>query len=134
MPEYDVVHLRVITKRSAEKPEDVDHKQVYLKAFGQDLHLNLRPNNEFNSKLKSMKVFAAESSNDGKLKYVEEPSDLESLGRTYHDDQNMAAVIVRRSSDGNFLMVSLLSFCHRKHSFSVTLFSSKTRLILFYKM
>lgn len=94
----------MITKRSAENPEQIEHKQVYLRAFGQDFHLHLQPNDEFNSKLKSMKMIAAESNRDG-VRYVEEPMDVDSLGRTYHDDNSMAAIVVHRSSEGNLLMV-----------------------------
>jgi hypothetical protein len=53
-----------------------------------------------------MKLFAAESTNqEGRLKYSEEPMDLETLGSTYHDDDNMAAVVLHRSNQGNLLMV-----------------------------
>lgn len=120
------MHLRVISKRSAENPEDVEHKQVYLNAFGQDLRLNLRPNRQFNSKLKSMKLFAAETSSEGRLKYVEEPIDLDSLGKSYHDDNNMAAVVVHRSNDGKLLMVSTKTFLH-----ILLLFSTTTLLHIF---
>ena len=96
----------MISKRSARDPQDITHKKIYLKAFGEELQLNLKPNREFNKRLESMKLFTAESSN-GDLKYVEEPMSTASIGRLYHDDEKMAAVVVRHGSDGKIMLVSL---------------------------
>lgn len=105
VPEYDVVHLRVISKRSSQNPEDIVHKQVYLNAFGKEMQLNLKPNREFSQRLPSMKLFAAET-RDGDLRYVEEALGPAAMGRPYHDDDKMAAVVVRHEKDGRILLVS----------------------------
>jgi len=116
VPEYDVVHLRVLpsptrSKRSTEFHSDDDllaseSKRIYLKAFGEDVHLNLKPNQEFNERLKSLRLFTAESRPGGVgLEYIDNgPVDLESIGETYHDDSAMAAVVVRQSPSGSLLL------------------------------
>lgn len=114
VPEYDVVHLRVISKRST--PDALDgessppHKRVLLKAFGEKMHLDLKPNADFNARLARMKVFTAETQRNGKLKYVEDTSSGgpldDAVGQTYHDDAQMAAVLLRHGSDGKLQMVS----------------------------
>lgn len=71
------------------------------------MQLNLKPNREFIQRLPSMKLFAAES-RDGGLAYVEEETaNAASVGRPYHDDDAMAAVVVRHEKDGRILLVSL---------------------------
>lgn len=109
VPEYDVVHLRVINKRSASDGDAADssRKHVSLEAFGEKMHLNLKPNADFNDRLRRMKVFTAETTGNGKLKYVEEATGAtldESVGQTYHDDSQMAAVLLRQGSDGKLQM------------------------------
>lgn len=69
------------------------------------MHLNLRPNRELNRRLESMRMLAAET-RDGGLRYVEESMSPASIGRLYHDDEAMAAVVVRHQKDGRILMVS----------------------------
>lgn len=95
----------MISKRSTQDPQDVLHKQVYLKAFGENIQLNLRPNRELNKRLQSMRMLAAET-RDGGLKYRDEAMSAESIGRLYHDDEKMAAVAVRHQKDGRILLVS----------------------------
>lgn len=107
MPEYDLVHLRVISKRSADDGGDsASYKRVHLNAFGEKLQLRLQPNSEFDGRLKSMKVISAETTSNGKLKYVEEPvsGDADQIGAAYHDDRHMAAVLLRHGDDGHLQM------------------------------
>ena len=105
VPEYDVVQLRVINKRSAENADSVTRKRISLNAFGEKLHLNLKPNIEFDGRLERMKVFSAFGAN-GKISMQEERIEDDSVGNSYHDDKQMAAVMVRQGRDG-LQMVSL---------------------------
>ena len=69
--------------------------------------LNLRPNRELSQRLSSMRLLSAESRRDGGgLAYVEESLSPAAFGRPYHDDEQMAAVIVRHEKDGRILLVS----------------------------
>ncbi|KAI1285003.1 A disintegrin and metalloproteinase with thrombospondin motifs 16 [Halotydeus destructor] len=111
VPEYDVVHLRIVNKRSASSSlDDETRKRVALNAFGKKLHLNLQPNSEFDSRLQRMKIFSARSAGNGGLRYVEETPEESSasfeqaFGASYHDDENMAAVMLRQASDGGLQM------------------------------
>jgi hypothetical protein len=79
------------------------------------MQLNLKPNREFIQRLPSMKLFAAESRADGRLAYVEEEAaGSGSMGRPYHDDEAMAAVVVRHEKDGRILLVSCMRLCRRR--------------------
>jgi hypothetical protein len=70
VPDYDVVNVRLLSKREA--PNEADEtKRVHLRAFGQDMSLNLKPNFDFNERVKNMKVFMA-STRSGRLKYSQE--------------------------------------------------------------
>lgn len=71
MPEYELSTIRLITKRSI---EDGTTKHVQLDAFGRKVRLNLKDNNDFNERTKDMKVYIAETSKNGKLRYMEDPS------------------------------------------------------------
>ncbi len=73
MPEYELVHIRLLDKRSADDDGLVPNKRIHLSAFGKELNLNLKQNTDFNERAQNMKVFMAETRN-GKLKYVEAPS------------------------------------------------------------
>lgn len=53
---------------------DVDMKHVHLDAFGRKLRLKLKDNADFNERTKDMKVYIAETSKNGGLKYREDPS------------------------------------------------------------
>lgn len=64
--------MRLITKRSVN--DDGDTKHVQLNAFGRKLRLNLKDNNDFNERVKDMKVIIAETSQNGKLRYMEDLS------------------------------------------------------------
>jgi len=99
VPEYDVVQLRVINKRSADDADSVSRKRVSLNAFGEKLNLNLKPNTEFDGRLERMKVFSAFGA-DGKIRMQEERIEDDSIGNSYHDDKQMAAVMVRQGPDG----------------------------------
>ena len=99
VPEYDVTHLRIINKRSVNQD---DLKQINLQAFGQNMKLSLRPNVEFNRQLESLKIFTAES-RENNIIYHEETTKGQ-FGISYHDDNKMAAVVIRPGPNGNILM------------------------------
>jgi hypothetical protein len=106
VPEYDLTNIRVINKRSIDQESDqngLSPKQIHLKAFGKKVKLNLQQNNDFNDRIKNMKVFMAETTSNGKLRYSEAPTSSEknNLGTTYHDKSNMAAILVDHNSDGS---------------------------------
>lgn len=68
-----------MTKRSFDDNYGVDDdvettKHVHLKAFGKKMRLKLKDNNDFNERVKDMKVILAETSRNGKLQYVEDLS------------------------------------------------------------
>ncbi len=71
VPEYELSAVRLITKRSI---EDGTTKHVQVNAFGRKMRLNLKDNNDFNERIKDMKVYIAETSKNGKLRYSEDPS------------------------------------------------------------
>ena len=77
MPEYELSSVRLLTKRSIENSDsgdENDSKHVHLNAFGKRMRLKLRDNSDFNSRIKDMKVFIAETSKNGKLRYHEDPT------------------------------------------------------------
>ncbi|KAF7488255.1 A disintegrin and metalloproteinase with thrombospondin motifs 8 [Sarcoptes scabiei] len=114
VPEYELSSVRFLSKRSISKNQysgdgdEVDDqsssntKHVQLKAFGKKMSLKLQDNNDFNERVKDMKVFIAESSRNGKLKYMEDlsASDTKNFGTSYHDVDNMAAIMLDRNSKG----------------------------------
>lgn len=67
VPEYELVGIRSMSKRSASE-EGVKH--VHLSAFGRDVQLQLQRNDEFEAGLRSMKMYLAESTNNG-IQYKE---------------------------------------------------------------
>lgn len=71
VPEYELSTIRLITKRSVEEGTT---KHVQVNAFGRKMRLNLKDNNDFNERIKDMKVYIAETSKNGKLRYSEDPS------------------------------------------------------------
>ncbi|XP_022258273.1 venom metalloproteinase 3-like, partial [Limulus polyphemus] len=99
VPDYEVVHVRSISKREA---DDYESKHVFLKALGRKLQLKLNKNNHFDEKLRAMKFMEAKQTKDG-LVYreveQEEPTEKE-IGSPYHDETNMAAVLVRNADNG----------------------------------
>lgn len=70
------------------------------------MHLNLRPNKELSQRLPSMKLLTAETQDGGHLTYVEESLSPAAIGRPYHDEDKMAAVVVRHEKDGRIMLVS----------------------------
>lgn len=104
--------------------EDDTLKYVYLNAFGNGMHLNLKRNEELHHKLKSLKLITAESSTTSSrwapshegVRYSEssiQGEGEESVGVPYHDDHHVAAVIVSTGPDGQVTLVScpsLISF------------------------
>lgn len=81
MPEYELSSVRLLTKRSIQNDDAINNNnddeqprhEVYLKAFGRKMRLKLRDNNDFNERVKDMKVIIAETSRTtGKLQYVED--------------------------------------------------------------
>ncbi|XP_076331757.1 A disintegrin and metalloproteinase with thrombospondin motifs like [Tachypleus tridentatus] len=99
VPDYEVVHVRSISKREA---NDYESKHVFLKALGRNLQLKLNKNNHFDEKLRALKFMEAKQTKDG-LVYreveQEEPTEKE-IGSPYHDETNMAAVLVRNADNG----------------------------------
>lgn len=134
VPEYDLVHVRVISKREAPSPSlspkqstfssnssspsssipstttktskySEDSKRIHLQVFGKDYDLHLHPNSDFSERIKDMKVFIAETNPNGKLSYHEEPiQEQPELGKPYHDHLNMAAVLVSHDPEGRLQM------------------------------
>ncbi|KFM61984.1 hypothetical protein X975_01430, partial [Stegodyphus mimosarum] len=103
VPPYEVVHLRSVSKRSADAGSNGEIKHVHLQAFGRDMQLNLHRNDEFDDRLKSMKMYLAESTNNG-IQYKEMPAEDDDPGTTYHDLEQMAAVTIRQGADGKMQM------------------------------
>jgi hypothetical protein len=108
VPEYDLTDVRLIHKRSVDPrahTNDPNAKQIHIKAFGKKFRLNLQKNNEFNDRIQDMKVFMAETTGNGKLRYSEAPTGPDNspaaVGTTYHDKSNMAAILVDHNSDGS---------------------------------
>ncbi|XP_054169137.1 A disintegrin and metalloproteinase with thrombospondin motifs 1-like [Oppia nitens] len=111
VPEYDVTNVRLINKRSVSDlsstmtGNELSPKQIHLKAFGRKYKLNLQKNSDFNDRVKDMKVFMAETTGNGKLRYSQVPSTgyekTRNIGTTYHDKSNMAAVLVDHNPDGS---------------------------------
>ncbi|XP_055953661.1 A disintegrin and metalloproteinase with thrombospondin motifs like [Argiope bruennichi] len=100
VPHYEVVHVRTLSKRSA---DDDEVKRVHLSAFGRDMHLHLQRNDDFDDRLKSMKMYLAESTNNG-IQYREMSTEDDDPGTTYHDLDQMAAVTIRHGADGKIQM------------------------------
>lgn len=105
VPEYELSAVRLITKRSI---EDGTTKHVQVNAFGRKMRLNLKDNNDFNERIKDMKVYIAETSKNGKLRYSEDPSasvsrQLRSVacGRTWIDD-NWQLIAYRTNTHTHF--------------------------------
>ncbi|KAG8181839.1 hypothetical protein JTE90_003986 [Oedothorax gibbosus] len=98
VPPYEVVHVRTLSKRSAD-----DVRSVHLSAFGRDMQLHLQRNDEFDDRLKNMKMYMAESTNNG-IQYKEMPTEDDDPGTTYHDLAQMAAVTIRHGTDGKIQM------------------------------
>ncbi|OTF77110.1 A disintegrin and metalloproteinase with thrombospondin motifs family protein [Euroglyphus maynei] len=103
VPEYELSSVRLLTKRSIQD-DDVGkpRHEVYLKAFGRKMRLKLQDNNDFNERVKDMKVIMAETSRNGRLQYVEDltVADTKNVGTSYHDKDNMAAIFLDRDSRG----------------------------------
>ncbi|XP_015921582.2 A disintegrin and metalloproteinase with thrombospondin motifs like [Parasteatoda tepidariorum] len=100
VPQYEVVHVRAVSKRSTANSQV---RRVHLSAFGRDMHLNLQRNDDFDSRLRSMKMYLAESTNNG-IQYKEMPPEDDDPGTTYHDLDQMAAVTIRHGNDGKLQM------------------------------
>ncbi|GFS45629.1 a disintegrin and metalloproteinase with thrombospondin motifs 5 [Nephila pilipes] len=75
VPHYEVVHVRTLSKRSA---DDSEVRRVHLSAFGRDMHLQLQRNDDFDDRLKTMKMYLAESTNNG-IQYKEMPAEVRFL-------------------------------------------------------
>ncbi|KAG8195925.1 hypothetical protein JTE90_001159 [Oedothorax gibbosus] len=97
VPEYQVVRLRSISKRDTSE-EDV--KQIHLSAFGKNLQLNLKKNADFEQRVGNMKVLMAETTGPGQLKYHEPQESAVDYGTTYHDEKQMAAILMRNGDNG----------------------------------
>ncbi|KAH9498027.1 hypothetical protein DERF_013954 [Dermatophagoides farinae] len=111
VPEYELSSVRLLTKRSIQNDDAINNNnddeqprhEVYLKAFGRKMRLKLRDNNDFNERVKDMKVIIAETSRTtGKLQYVEDltTADTQNIGTSYHDKDNMAAIFLDHDSRG----------------------------------
>ncbi|XP_067140080.1 A disintegrin and metalloproteinase with thrombospondin motifs like [Centruroides vittatus] len=103
VPVYEVVNIRSLTKREI---SDGEIKRIYLSAFGKKMKLNLKKNKDFEERLKKFKVLLAETTNNG-LKYSDvtaQQGGSSDLGSTYHDDEKMAAILMRQADDGGIEM------------------------------
>lgn len=79
VPEYELINVRIIKKRSVDENKWDDNnaaqpKQIHVTAFGKQLNLNLKENSDFNDRIQDMKVFMAETTSNGKLRYSEAPA------------------------------------------------------------
>lgn len=108
---------------STSNSNDDTLKYVYLNAFGNGMHLNLKRNDELHHKLKSLKLITAESRSTATSSKWAPPSHVnvegvrysessiqgegeDSVGVPYHDDHHVAAVIVSTGPDGQATLVS----------------------------
>ncbi|GBN36063.1 hypothetical protein AVEN_191263-1, partial [Araneus ventricosus] len=66
-PEYEIVQLRTLSKRSV---DDNEVEDVHLSAFGKDIHLHLKRNKVFENQLKHAKMYTAEMTDTG-IQYTE---------------------------------------------------------------
>ena len=91
---------------------------IDFSTFGRDFKLRLKRNADFQQRIKDMKMFLVESTADGQLRYTVDallngrqpmgqngtnsrPSGQAadwSLGTTYHDEQNLAALLIERNA------------------------------------
>ncbi|KAF8771815.1 A disintegrin and metalloproteinase with like protein [Argiope bruennichi] len=100
VPEYEIVQLRMLSKRSA---GDQDTQSIHLFAFGNDIHLQLTRNEGLEEGLKTMKVLKAKSVNNT-IRYKEVKSEYNDSAIPYQDTANMAAVTIRHGTDGKLQM------------------------------
>ncbi|KAF8771700.1 A disintegrin and metalloproteinase with like protein [Argiope bruennichi] len=103
VPEYEIVHIRELPKSS-----DEETKILHLSAFGKDIHLHLRRSEDFDERLKTTKLFTAESSKNG-IRFAEVFVEDNDSGTTYQDINLMAAVSVHQGVNGELQMVSLFT-------------------------
>lgn len=101
-----------------DKPDD-DDKLIVMKlsTFGRDFRLRLKRNADFQQRIKDMKMFMAESTEDGQLRYTEikpsaakgaaqaAPSQARNIGATYHDEDNLAALLIEHDKRTGLLQV-----------------------------
>ncbi|KAF8771817.1 Venom metalloproteinase 3 like protein [Argiope bruennichi] len=100
VPEYEIVQIRTLSKRSI---DDDEVKDVHLSAFGKPIHLHLKRNRAFNKRLKYSKMYVAEMTDDG-IEYSDVNDEKEDIGAAYQDIDKMAAVIITRGQNGQIQM------------------------------
>ncbi|GBN20245.1 A disintegrin and metalloproteinase with thrombospondin motifs 16, partial [Araneus ventricosus] len=97
VPEYEIVHLRILSKRSA---DDQNVIRVHLSAFGKNIHLHLQRNDD---RVKNVKFFEARLTDTG-VQLTEVIVEDEDPGTPYIDLVQMAAVTIRHGTDGELQM------------------------------
>ncbi|GBM70768.1 A disintegrin and metalloproteinase with thrombospondin motifs 6 [Araneus ventricosus] len=100
VPEYEIVQLQTLSKRSV---DDNEVEDVHLSAFGKDIHLHLKRNKIFENQLKYAKTYAAEMTDTG-IQYTEVTDEVNDLGRAYQDIDKMTAVTIRHGENGQIQM------------------------------
>jgi hypothetical protein len=99
VPEYEVVSIRSLTKRS------IDEKRlVSFNAFGKDLRLQLKRNPHLVKQ--SLRMWIAEPDSTRGVHYKELPQEAEEeIGEAYQDEHNQAALLIHHDKiDGSLLM------------------------------
>ncbi|KAF7279980.1 hypothetical protein GWI33_006498 [Rhynchophorus ferrugineus] len=116
LPEYEIVPVQhLIRKRSiasasgdnslgSESDRKVGHPKLRLKAFGEPFNLSLVPTEGLYHKEK-LKVFSVEPNITAQhgIEFLEHPQDDEEIGDLYQDEENQAAILLRK--EGNDIVV-----------------------------
>ncbi|XP_076269046.1 sol narae metalloprotease isoform X2 [Rhynchophorus ferrugineus] len=116
VPEYEIVPVQhLIRKRSiasasgdnslgSESDRKVGHPKLRLKAFGEPFNLSLVPTEGLYHKEK-LKVFSVEPNITAQhgIEFLEHPQDDEEIGDLYQDEENQAAILLRK--EGNDIVV-----------------------------
>ncbi|XP_021914006.1 A disintegrin and metalloproteinase with thrombospondin motifs 16 isoform X2 [Zootermopsis nevadensis] len=113
VPDYEVVHVHSLSKRSVQtdddgdggSPETEEVHRLKLTAFGRDVHLTLQ-RAEGLFKGGTLKMWTAEpnSTQPQEVEYRELPQG-EDIGDVYQDEENMAALLVHRDKKNGGLLV-----------------------------
>ncbi|XP_018564553.1 A disintegrin and metalloproteinase with thrombospondin motifs 1 isoform X2 [Anoplophora glabripennis] len=123
VPEYEVVPIQHVRKRSIQdysenmieldemlktskkpyesKVPDTSKSSLRLKAFGQPFNLSLAPTEGLLKKGK-LKIWTIEPNATAQhgVEYVELPETNEEVGEIFQDEENQAAILLRKEADG----------------------------------
>ncbi|CAG7723637.1 unnamed protein product [Allacma fusca] len=99
VPEYELVSIRSLTKRSLD-----EKRLVSFNAFGKDLRLQLKRNPHLVKQ--SLRMWIAEPDSSRGIHYQELPQESEDeIGEAYQDESNQAALLIHHDkNDGSLLM------------------------------